>query len=110
MYKEINGVSFEVIDYEKAPKKYESLMSRAGYEARFLNQIYYKWSDEKQRIYDFWQEFCYQINGNKSTWGESAFSICSHNCMIFTLSFVTNEGVFYITPSHNYLLKDYKIK
>ena len=108
MTKKIGNEYFEVVDAKKAPKTYEKLVQCAlRSEARFLNQIYDSYSSKKQAIYDYWEGFVYDNNGYKSVWSESVYGICSHNRNVFTLSFVIDDyGIFYITPSHNYLLVD----
>lgn len=73
----------------------------------YLWNIYGSYSRAKERVYNNWYDKMLSLNG----WH---FRIVSHNCMIFTLGFLTEEidnitgevkTIFnYITPSHWYKL------
>lgn len=93
----INNVNFELI--KKGHKKYEQLLANASrYDGKCVTNVYLRPSQSKRIIDNYWWNFCLEINGDD-------YSICSHNTKMFTLSFVTEQFVFYITPTHNYILE-----
>ena len=69
----------------------------SNYEGFNLSQVYDRWSDAKQRAWDY----CYE---RYLAEGGVAFSICSHNTFGFTVSWVTPEGLRIETPQNSYLV------
>lgn len=68
------------------------------YEGTSLNQIYDKWSDEKQRAFDW----CYEQY--LASEGHEAFSIISHNAFGFSVSWLCKDGMRIETPKNSYLV------
>lgn len=66
--------------------------------ARELKDVYGKWSDTKQYIYNLWLEFARKMDCD--------MYITSSNGWYFSLGMINaDKGViFYITPSHNYVI------
>ena len=72
--------------------------SASRYEGTELHDVYERWSLAKQQAYDeAWQMYCNSRHG-------SAFGICSHNCMMFTVSWVSDDGIHFLTSSTEYLV------
>ena len=68
------------------------------YEGTELYQIYDKWSDAKQRAFDW----CYdQYLASEE---RCAFSIISHNTFGFSVSWLCKEGLRIETPKNSYLV------
>lgn len=68
------------------------------YEATWLHQIYDKWSDAKQRAYDW----CYDEYLKSED--HEAFSIISHNTFGFSVSWLCKDGLRIETPKNSYLV------
>lgn len=68
------------------------------YEGIYLNQIYDKWSVEKQRAF----EWCY--DQYLASEDHEAFSIISHNSFGFSVSWLCKEGLRIETPKNSYLV------
>ena len=67
-------------------------------EGTFLNQVYDKWSDSKQKAWDrCYDEYC-------NTEDAHMFGICSHNTFCFTVSWFTPEGMRLETKDNSYLV------
>ena len=63
-----------------------------------LYDVYTKPSHEKQIAFkNAWEMFCNDVNGQ-------AFSICSHNCQMFTCSWLNKEGMVFLTNKTEYLV------
>ncbi len=88
-----------VVVISEYTKKGQEILARASrYEGNTLYQVYDRWSGEKQKAYDE----CYEMYCN-SRHG-SAFGICSHNSYGFTVSWVSDDGVHFITKDYEYLV------
>ena len=72
--------------------------SASLYDGKYLNQVYRKWSSAKQAAYDE----AYEMFSNDKN--SSGFSICSHNTFGFTVSWVTDGKVIFLTPSTEYIV------
>ena len=83
-------------EYSKKGKKILELASRC--EGYTLNQIYDRWSEEKQYAFDEASEMC--INSRHG----NAFSICSHNSFGFSVSWLHDDGCTYLTKNTEYLV------
>ena len=68
------------------------------WEGTFLNQVYDRWSDEKQKAWDK----CYSEYA--LTAGASQFGICSHNTFSFSVSWFTPLGMRLETSKNSYLV------
>ena len=77
-------------------KKLIAMGSR--YEGTDLYQIYDKWSDAKQKAFDWCYEQYLQSEGHE------AFSIISHNTFGFSVSWLCKEGMRIETPKNSYLV------
>ena len=67
-------------------------------EGTFLNDVYDRWSDEKQKAWDK----CYAEYALTS--GSSQFGICSHNTFSFSVSWLTPLGMRLETAKNSYLV------
>lgn len=68
----------------------------------FLNQVYGKWSAEKQEAWNkCYDEYC-------NTEGAEQFGICSHNSFSFTASWFTPKGMRLETSKNSYLVVFYE--
>ena len=77
-------------------KKLIAMGSR--YEGTYLYQIYDKWSDAKQKAFDW----CYdQYLASEE---HESFSIISHNTFGFSVSWLCKEGMRIETPKNSYLV------
>lgn len=77
-------------------KKLIAMGSR--YEGTDLYQIYDKWSDAKQRAFDW----CYEQYLLSED--HEAFSIISHNSFVFSVSWLCKDGLRIETPKNSYLV------
>lgn len=77
-------------------KKLISMGSR--YEGTNLYQIYDKWSDAKQKAFDWCYDQYLQSEEHES------FSIISHNTFGFSVSWLCKEGLRIETPKNSYLV------
>lgn len=67
-------------------------------EATSLNQVYDKWSAEKEEAWNkCYDEYC-------NTDGAKQFGICSHNTFNFTVSWFTPKGMRLETSKNSYLV------
>lgn len=81
-------------EYSEKGKQILDMASR--YEGECLHQIYSKWSPEKQKAYDdAWAMYCNDIHSE--SWG-----ICSHNSQGFTVSWLSDQGLTYLTYKTEY--------
>lgn len=99
---------FEVVSYET--RKGKALSARCeNWDGDTLGQVYERWSDTKQAIFDDW--FNHYCEDSKA----SLFSIVGHNCYGFSLGWFTTlpqavdkglsrEVSILITPHHNYMI------
>lgn len=99
---------FEVVSYET--RKGKALSARCeNWDGYTLGQVYDRWSDAKQAVYDDW--FNLYCEDSKA----DSFSIVSHNCQTFSLGWFTTlpepvdkgydrEVSILITPRHNYMI------
>lgn len=77
-------------------KKLIAIGSR--YEGTTLHQIYDKWSDAKQRAFNWCYDQYLQSEEHES------FSIISHNSFGFSVSWLCKEGLRIETPYNSYLV------
>lgn len=76
----------------------QRLVARGSrYEGKYLNQVYNKWSYEKERAWNYCFGLCCDQHGEE-------FSIVSHTCHGFSVSWFTSEGMHYVTPHNHYLV------
>ena len=68
------------------------------YDGTELYQIYDKWSDAKQKAFDW----CY--NQYLESEEHEAFSIISHNNFGFSVSWLCKDGLRIETPKNSYLV------
>ena len=88
-----------VIVADETTKKGQSIIDSAShYDGTYLYQVYDKPSEEKQRIFDA----CFEMYCNDKN--ASDFSICSHNGFVFTVSWVNDFGVVYLTRDTEYIV------
>jgi hypothetical protein len=80
----------------KAGQRIIAMGSRS--EGYTLGQVYSYWSEAKQRAYDevFEMYVCSP--------GSDAFSICSHNCQAFTVSWLDYAGLHFMTSKTEYIV------
>lgn len=68
------------------------------WEGTFLNQVYDKWSADKEKAWNkCYDEYC-------NTMGAEMFGICAHNNFSFTLSWFTPKGMRIETSKNSYLV------
>lgn len=109
------GKDFRLVSYDT--KLGKTLSERCEHwDGNYLGQVYNRWSDRKQRIFDDWFDyFC------KDSCADN-FSIVSHNCQTFSLGWFTTlqdlpvkyyqhtgkivgkDVSILITPSENYMI------
>lgn len=77
-------------------KKLIAMGSR--YEGTKLHQIYNKWSQAKQKAFDW----CYEQYLESEE--HEAFSIISHNAYGFSVSWLYKDGLRIETPKNSYLV------
>lgn len=66
------------------------------YEGIYLSDVYTRPSEEKQAAWnEVWEMYC---NGRHS----KSFSICSHNCQNFTVSWLDDDGLHVLTHATEY--------
>ena len=83
-------------EYSKKGKNVLATASR--WDGNTLNQVYDRWSKEKQDAYDSaYEMYCNSRNGN-------SFSICSHNAFGFTVSWLHDDGCTFLTKNTEYLV------
>lgn len=92
-----NGRNVKVLsEYSKAGQAVIESASR--WKGNNLQQVYGRWSDEKQQAYDeVWDMFCNSSNG-------TAFSICSASTYSFSVSWVSDAGIHLVTKDTAYLV------
>lgn len=68
------------------------------WQGTFLNQVYDKYSDEKEEAWNkYYDEYC-------NTEGAEQFGICSYNRFSFTVSWFTPKGMRLETLKNSYLV------
>lgn len=68
------------------------------WQGTFLNQVYDKWSYEKEQAWNkCYEEYC-------NTDGAEQFGICTHNNFNFTVSWFTPQGMRLETSKNSYLV------
>ena len=68
------------------------------WQGTFLNQVYDKWSYEKEQAWNkYYDEYC-------NTDGAEQFGICTHNSFSFTVSWFTPQGMRLETSKNSYLV------
>ena len=83
-------------EYSKKGKEILELASK--WEGDTLNQIYDRWSEEKQDAFDeAWEMYINSRHGN-------TFGICSHNTFGFTVSWFHDDGCTFLTKNTEYLV------
>lgn len=99
---------FEVVSYDTRKGKALNALS-VNWDGDTLSQVYDRWSEAKQAAYDNWFNlYCEDSKAN-------FFSIVSHNCQTFTLSWFTTlpepveqgydkDVAIVITKKHNYMV------
>lgn len=81
----------------------KNIVERATqWEGDYLWQVYYKWSEAKQRAFDWcYEQFC-------DTEDSDSFGICSHNTFGFTCSWLGKKDgediLRYETKDNSYLV------
>ena len=92
-----NGRYVKVLsEYSKAGKTIIDRASRC--EGHDLRQVYDKWSDAKQTAYN--EVFDMYLNSPHAT----AFGICSKNSFGFSVSWVSDYGIHFITKNYEYIV------
>ena len=88
-----------VIVLAEGTKKGDDIISKASrWEGNYLHQIYDHWSEAKQRAFDdAYEMYRNSRHGN-------AFGICSHNSNMFTVSWLHDDGLTFLTSSTEYLV------
>ena len=86
-----------VVIYTEDTKCGQDILSRASrWEGNNLNQVYDRPSKTKKEIFNAcWEMYANDINA-------SSFGICSHNGFMFTVSWVTENDVVYLTRDTEY--------
>lgn len=88
-----------VIVLAENTKAGQDIIARASrYEGTELRHIYAKCSEKKKQAFS--EVFDMFLN---SRHGE-AFSICSHTCQSFTVSWLSDDGLHFITSKTEYLV------
>lgn len=83
---------------EYSEKGQQILSTGSRYEGTQLYDVYTKPSHEKEIAFnEAYEMFCNDVNG-------SGFSICSHNCQMFTVSWLNKDGLVYLTNKTEYLV------
>ena len=95
---EYNNGRKVVVLSEYTKKGLSVLGSASQYDGTYLNQVYNKCSDAKQAAYDE----AYEMYRNDKN--SSGFGICSHNTYGFTVSWVTDGKVIFLTPTTEYIV------
>ena len=100
----INGRYFEVLS--KPTKRVISILRNVSHpwnpwqeEAYTIYQAYNKPSSRKIGIYKDWCSFFYGMEADLFK-----MVIPTHNSQIFTIAVRMDDKLFYITPTHNYLI------
>ena len=87
-----------VVLSEESKRGQDIIAKGSRYEGYTLNQVYDYWSDSKQQAYDdVWEMYC---NGRHS----NTFGICSHNTHMFTVSWLDDDGLHYVTKGTEYIV------
>ena len=89
----------KVIVLREDTKKGQDIIERASrYEGYTLEQVYTTPSDAKRQAFEeAWEMY------RNSRHGDS-FGICSHNCQMFTVSWLSDDGLTFLTPTREYLV------
>lgn len=89
----------KVIVLSEYSKKGKQILAQGSrYEGTELYQVYTKPSYKKQLAFKNVREMFHNDVNAKS------FSICSHNCQMFTCSWLNNDGLIYLTNKTEYLV------
>ena len=103
-FKTFDGRTFEVLS--KPTKRVISILRNVSnpwapysFDARTIYQAYYKPSQRKIEIYNDWREYFFHMECDLFY-----FVIPTHNCQIFTIAVRMDDKLFYITPTHNYVI------
>ena len=88
-----------VVVLAEGTRKGDEIIAKASnWEGYDLRQVYDYWSDAKQKAFDdAYEMYC------NSRHGES-FGICSHNFNMFTVSWLHDDGLTFLTPATEYLV------
>ena len=87
-----------VVLSEHSAKGKQVLQSASLWDGYTLNQVYDRYSNEKERAYnDAWQMYC---NDD----GAESFSICSHCSNFFTISWIKKGAVIFLTHRTEYVV------
>lgn len=86
-----------VVVLREDSKKGQEIIARASrWEGNTLEQVYERPSVAKRKAFDeCWNMYCNSKNG-------SAFGICSHNSQMFTISWVDENEIVYLTNKNEY--------
>lgn len=88
----INGVTYERINPNtKLGRRIMTCPTESLYTA------YTNPSEAKRSIYQYWFDKSWEMDGYD-------YGVASHNCMMFTVAWYTEDAYFLITPSHNYVV------
>ena len=88
-----------VVVLSEYSKRGQEILSKATkWDGSTLNQIYDRWSQEKQDAYDL----AYEMYRNSRN--GISFSICSHNTFGFTVSWLHDDGCTFLTKNTEYLV------
>ena len=103
-FKTFNGRTFEVLS--KPTKRVISILLNVSHpwapyrsDAQTIYQAYDKPSQRKVSIYEDWVSFFYGIEADLFK-----MVIPTHNSQIFTIAVRMDDKLFYITPTHNYVI------
>lgn len=89
----------KVVLLSEYSEKGKAVLAAANhYEGRYLWQVYDRPSAEKERIFRECEEMFFN-----SRHGES-FSICSHNCQSFSVSWLSDDGLTMLTRNTEYIV------
>lgn len=89
---EINGIIFVVVNPKtRKAQRYIAATTKP------LHRCYSKPSISKQAVYDYWERVCNKMGGQ-------CYGVASYNTFNFSVSWYTDQHVFYITPSYNYVV------
>lgn len=103
-FETFDGRTFEVLS--KPTKRVISILRNVSHpwnpwqeEATTIYQAYNKPSSRKINIYKDWCSFFYGMEADLFK-----MVIPTHNCQIFTIAVRMDDKLFYITPTHNYVI------
>ena len=103
-FKTFDGRTFEVLS--KPTKRVISILRNVShpwapysFDANTIYQAYDKPSSRKIEIYNDWREYFFHMECDLFS-----FVIPTHNSQIFTIAVRMDDKLFYITPTHNYVI------